>query len=146
MRDEMIDNIKRLSDLLEAETKRLQQVNSERDRWLHEAQLRERECIELRKQLEARIPNGTSNSSDLRTRIAELEDENAKLAGDLLKLESSGTNSAIEKEFQQAQRRFNEEQGRWRLERIELENKIDELKKEQNQNGQLTNGLNRSAV
>jgi hypothetical protein len=145
MRDELIDNVKRLSDLLEAETKRLQHSNNDRDRWLQEAQQRERECVELRKQLDSRpvapiLNGGSSETSELRAKVAELEDENAKLAGDLLKMESTGANSAFEDEFRHAQRRFNEEQDKWRKEKTDLEAQINELK--QKQNGQLANGIN----
>lgn len=146
MRDEMVENIKRLSDLLESETKRLQQANADRDRWLQEAQQRERENSELRKQLDSKpaapmLSNGTSSeTAELKAKVAELEDENAKLAGDLLKMESGGGNSALEDELRHAQRRFNEEQAKWRKERAELEAQINEMK--QKQNGQLANGIN----
>ncbi|KAI6189542.1 hypothetical protein M3Y97_00019700 [Aphelenchoides bicaudatus] len=140
---EMVENIKRLSDLLESETKRLQQANNEKDRWIQEAQNREQECTELRKQLDSKpTPTLNGTDSDLKAKVAELLDENAKLAGDLLKMESASGNSALEDELRHAQRRFNEEQNNWRREKLELEAQISELKQKQNQNGQLTNGVN----
>lgn len=136
MRDELIENIKRLSDLLEAETKRLQTANHDRDRWLNEANRLEKECVNLRHQLESKsnnhVANNNSEETELRLKIAQLEDENAQLAGDLLKLESTGTNNAVEEELRNAQRHFNEEHMRWKKEKIELENKIQELKLQSN--------------
>lgn len=146
MRDEMIENIRRLSDLLEAETKRLQTANNERDKWLNEANRLEHECRDLRQQLDSKSTNhnhhlfNDSETAELRSKVAELMDENAKLAGDLLKLESSGSDSAVEAELRQAQRHFSEEQLRWKKERVELEAKIDELRRQQN--GSITNGIN----
>jgi chromosome segregation ATPase len=129
MRDEMIENIRRLSDLLEAETKRLQTANTERDRWLNEANRLEQECAQLRRQLETTpLQKGDSmEMSELRLKVAELMDENAKLAGDLLKLETGTNDYAI-----------NEEQSRWTREKAALEAQIQELKKQSN--GSITNG------
>lgn len=146
MRDEMIENIRRLSDLLEAETKRLQVANSERERWLNEANRLERECTHLRQQIDSKPTiNHKLNGDDveatkLRSKIEELEDENARLAGDLLKLESNGSDSAAQDELRQAQRHFNEEQLKWKKERLDLEAKIEDLKRQPN--GSLTNGFN----
>lgn len=126
MRDEMIENIRRLSDLLEAETKRLQTANGERDRWLKEANRLEQECAQLRRQLEmpSRTTADISEVSELRSKVSELMDENAKLAGDLLKLETSAIDY--------------EEQSRWKREKAQLEAQIEQLKR--HPNGTLTNG------
>jgi predicted nucleic acid-binding Zn-ribbon protein len=136
MRDEMIENIRRLSDLLEAETKRLQSANSERDRWLNEAQRLEKECSELRSQIIAAQPKQPSSDNELQSKIAELMDENAKLAGDLLKLESNNTDD----EIRQMEQHFAKEQAIWRKEKQSLETRIEELRRETN--NVLVNGLN----
>ncbi|KAI6186947.1 hypothetical protein M3Y98_00188600 [Aphelenchoides besseyi] len=82
MRDELIENVRRLSDLLEAESKRFQSASNERDLWMSEAQQLEKKIEDLQSQVRTQLPtiNG-SGDAELRAKVIELTGENANSNG-----------------------------------------------------------------
>ncbi|CAD5225969.1 unnamed protein product [Bursaphelenchus okinawaensis] len=131
MRDEMIENIRRLSDLLEAESKRLQTANSERETLAKEAQNLKNALNEQKKLLEQKADSESKTpktDSGLKARCEELMRENAELAADLLKKERNGTDGTL----REMEHKYMSEAQSWRKERMALENQIEELKNELN--------------
>uniref|UniRef100_A0A1I7SJL4 Uncharacterized protein n=1 Tax=Bursaphelenchus xylophilus TaxID=6326 RepID=A0A1I7SJL4_BURXY len=130
MRDEMIENIRRLSDLLESETKRLQAANNEREHWEKEARDLKNALNEQRRLLEEK-PRIPETDSELRARCEELMRENAELAADLLKKERFGGDGES-RELRELEQKYLAEAQNWRRERMALENQIEELRSELN--------------
>ncbi|KAI6198376.1 Major antigen [Aphelenchoides fujianensis] len=133
MRDELIENVRRLSDLLEAETKRLQTAASERDRWMAESQKLEKQVADLQTQLRSRPP-AISGDSELQAKVVELTNENAALAAELLRPQKAGGD--------ETRRELERARATWDRERAELQAEIEALKKRKDSLESNGHGLN----
>ncbi|KAI1720454.1 laminin subunit alpha-2 [Ditylenchus destructor] len=148
MRDEMIENVGRLSSLLESESKRRSAAEHEKENVIREKSQLQSEIEALKAELNAsklekteqqnqKIADSSSSSDDdashspfddtakegqLKRKLSKLMDENARLAGDLLK-QQSGAEHEFRKILQQ-------EKQTWLVEKLDLEAKLQQAKNE----------------
>uniref|UniRef100_A0A7E4VUX4 GRIP domain-containing protein n=1 Tax=Panagrellus redivivus TaxID=6233 RepID=A0A7E4VUX4_PANRE len=115
VQEEASENVRRLTDLLSAEAKRVETVVKEKEQLLIEK-------AELLEQLKSAPVNG--NDDELQRKLSELTAENARLAGDLLKKESTASSNANTVELE---RNLLIKQREWSGERVKLEEQIGEL-------------------
>ncbi|KAI1719694.1 laminin subunit alpha-2 [Ditylenchus destructor] len=147
MRDEMIENVGRLSSLLESESKRRSAAEHEKENTIREKSQLQSEIEALKAEVNAsklekteqqnQIADSSSSSDDdashspfddtakegqLKRKLSKLMDENARLAGDLLK-QQSGAEHEFRKILQQ-------EKQTWLAEKLDLEAKLQQAKDE----------------